>query len=518
MLDMVSQVSEVKMMPFDQAITEGWVKWIEPQRREQYIALNLSLGRRDVRPQPVRIAYTPMNGTGTTNVGKVLIEAGHTVEIFPAQSQYDGSFGGVRYRTPNPEVRQAMEDVITWAEERGADLALATDPDADRIGLAAPDANGRWRFFAGNEIASLLTYYRLQSLSERGQLPHKPLVVKTEVTTNLMHKIAESFGAVCLGELLVGFKYIAAALHQWDIGETYLGISGKSADFIIGCEESHGVLLSADVRDKDAAGAALLLAELASELKAKKQNFVDYLQQIYRKYGYHANQLSSMVMEGAVGLESIRRMQAVLREDPPKTIGNIKVLHFIDHWDENGRFGRVQSETDRSSRNVLVFELDNDARVILRPSGTEPKTKLYVEVHSTPADDQEPFDDVIAKADVQAQMLLDVFTKEVLMRIGIDVPMFALRCSDLLSIDNKLRFAKILSAWLEQLTNRDPQTLTQDPDADRTWLLPQLQAINPNPRGLLDAGFKLFLSDLKQQAQIPSHILDQMSKIWQDLP
>lgn len=513
MLSLVAQVQKVQTMPFIQAIEQGHVSFISEQKRQRYIETNLKLVQ-GFPCKPVRVAFTPMHGTGSTSVVPLLRKAGHDVHVLPKQQEFDGAFSHVRYRMPNPEVREAMQDLQEYGASVSADIALATDPDADRIGMLAPDDQGRWRFFTGNEIAVLLTHHRLSTLQQRGQGKQQPIVVKTEVTTDLIRRITADFGGICLGGLLVGFKYIGAALRCWEIGESYLGVAGSLEQFVIGAEESHGILLTSEIRDKDAAGAALLLTELASVCRENHDNVCDYLERIYRTYGYFCNDLRSLVMEGAVGVANIRDMQMALRQNPPSHIAGVPVSRIIDFWDETSDFGPISSETDRSSRNVLAFYLDNQARMVLRPSGTEPKAKLYIEVSTNPLSPHDDFEAVVSKTNLQAQQLADAFIQVALQSIGISIPLFALATSDILSLDKKHTFGEILPRWVESIQRMEqeiPETLYPQCAAE---LAQQLSSISPQPKGLLTTGFRRYL----QECSIKESVKQSIVAIWEQLP
>lgn len=513
MLDLVAQVEDVKKLTFAEAVQQGYVSWITDDKRKQYMEANLKLVQ-GYPVQPVRVAYTPMHGTGSTSVVPLLQAVGHDVHTLPSQQAFDGAFSHVRYRMPNPEVREAMQDLIDYAASMSADIALATDPDADRIGMVAPDTTGRWRFFTGNEIAVLLTHHRLHTLKQRNQLANQPIVVKTEVTTDLIRKITEAFDGVCLGGLLVGFKYIGAALRCWEIHESYLGVSGSLEQFVIGSEESHGILLTPEIRDKDAAGAALLLAELASHCRENQDNVCDYLMRIYRTHGYFCNDLRSLVMEGAVGISNIRDMQMALRNHPPSHIAGVAVTKFVDFWDESGSFGPIVSETDRSSRNVLSFALENGARMVLRPSGTEPKAKLYIEVSTSPLQKHDDFDTIVRQANQQAQKLADAFIQMALQSIGMNIPLYALATSDILSLDKKQKFGEILPRWVESIQREGTQLQPEAYPRSAAELAQQLSRISPQPKGLLSAGLTRYLEQHTIEKQIQQKLLD----IWQLLP
>src|SRR5262249_12314578 len=265
-----------------------------------------------------------------------------------------------------------------------ANLALATDPDADRIGgLVCRDKDGKgdYRFLTGNEIAALLTHYKLNQLSKQGGLPASPIIVRTEVTTSLVSRSANKFGAQVVENLLVGFKYIAEVLWQLESTGAYEDVRGTPADFVLGCEESHGILTTSAIRDKDAGGAAVFIADMALEQKRQGRSVVDYLEQLFRQFGYFRNEVVNIVMTGIEGKSNMARMLDALRQAPPKAIGGLPVTGFEDLRDEEGRLGSIKGATDFASRNFLIFRLGDDqsAKVALRPSGTEPKAKAYIE-------------------------------------------------------------------------------------------------------------------------------------------
>jgi len=222
-------------------------------------------------------------------------------------------------------------------------------------------------------------------LLQQGRLPRSPIVVKTEVTSNLVTRIARHFKAQVFDNLLVGFKYIAHVIWELEQKGAYEDVTGSPEDFVIGCEESHGILVTPKIRDKDASGAALLMAELALDQKRRGQTVLDYLNAIYRQFGYFRNEGIPVVMSGILGRQNMARMLDALRSSPPKEIAGLSVTSYEDLRDEKGRLGPMKGATDYASRNVLAFALGERARIILRPSGTEPKAKTYLEVCSPPA-------------------------------------------------------------------------------------------------------------------------------------
>jgi phosphoglucomutase/phosphomannomutase len=326
---------------------------------------------------------------------EVLVQQGFRVLPVEEQMKPDGMFTNVT-QTPNPEVPLSMDRAEALAKKENADLVLSTDPDADRLGAMIPfveGAKGRagegaksgsWRFVTGNEIAALLTHFKLSKLAERGEMPGSPIVIKTEVTTGLITRIARHFRAQVVDNLLVGFKYIADVLWHLEQNGAYEDVRGRPQDFVIGGEESHGILVTPEIRDKDAAGGALLMAELALDQKRRGKTVLDYLEAIYRQFGYFRNEVFPVVMTGIEGKQNMARMLNQLRQTPLREIGGLAVTEFEDLSDEHGRLGPIKGATDAASRNVLLFHLGEQARVALRPSGTEPKAKAYIEVSSPP--------------------------------------------------------------------------------------------------------------------------------------
>jgi phosphoglucomutase/phosphomannomutase len=276
------------------------------------------------------------------------------------------------------------------AREKHADLVIATDPDADRIGGLActtTDGTGSYRFLTGQEIASLLTWFKLSRLASQGDLPASPIVVTTEVTTGQITRIARHFGSQIVNDLLVGFKYHADVLWQLETTGQYGDVKGTPADFVIATEESHGILATAALRDKDSACAALLLAELSLHLKRQNRTITELLADLSRQFGYYRNELLNLVLPGVEGKRDMARMLDALRTNPPKQIGGVPVVGFEDLRNEDGRMGPFRGDTDRAARNFLIFRLAEpglEGKVCLRPSGTEPKAKAYLEVSSAP--------------------------------------------------------------------------------------------------------------------------------------
>jgi phosphoglucomutase/phosphomannomutase len=390
MADLVDQVKAIKSLAWPDALRSGKIHPIEESAHQAYIDL---ICKQSLVGPPrfdeFQVVFTPLHGVGHLTAMEALVKQGFRVQGVAEQMQPDGQFPNVT-KSPNPEVPESMDKAEALARSIGADLVLATDPDADRLGAMIPGVrgqeseDGRWRFVTGNEIVALLTYFKLSKLSAQGSLPESPIVIKTAVTTSLVTRIARQFGCQVVEDLLVGFKYIAEVLWQLEQTGSYEEVRGQPGDFIIGCEESHGVLVTPAIRDKDAAGGALLLAELALDLKRQGQTMLSCLDDLYRRFGYCHNSVANLVMPGIEGKQNMLRMLDRLRRGPPREIAGLAVTAFEDWRDEQGRFGPLKGATDAASRNVLLFRLGEQARVALRPSGTEPKAKAYVEVCSPP--------------------------------------------------------------------------------------------------------------------------------------
>src|SRR5262249_31673497 len=244
----------------------------------------------------------------------------------------------------------SMDRALDLAKKHKAELVLATDPDADRLGAMAPVKLGgeEWRVLNGNTIAALLTYFKLSRLAEQGRMPSAPIVVKTLVTSSQVTRIARHFQAQSVDNLLVGFKYIAEVLWQLEQSGVYEEVRGTPEDFIIGCEESHGILVTPHIRDKDAAGAALLLAELAVEQKRQGRTVIEYLGAIERRFGYFHNEVRTITLPGIEGKQTMAKMLDKLRASPPRRLAGLAVTDVDDLQNEKGWMGPFRGATDRS--------------------------------------------------------------------------------------------------------------------------------------------------------------------------
>ena len=379
----ISSIDEVKWQK-----KTGKIHSIGKEVDEVYLTKikNLSLNPQTIAEQKnLSIVYTPLHGTGITLVPKALQLFGfQNVTILEKQATPDGDFPTVA--SPNPEEKTAMEMVLQKAKEIDADLVLATDPDADRMGIAAKDHHGEWQLFNGNMTASLLVHYILSQKARETDFKDK-FIVKTIVTTELINAMAQDFAIDC-EDVLTGFKYIAEQIRKFE---------GKK-EFLVGGEESYGTLVSDFVRDKDAVSACCMIAELAAVLKSQGRSLFDLLLQLYQKYGLYKTELLSLTKKGQDGVKEIADMMKHFRECPPQALENYKILKIKDFKTQKTYYPQNNKEEDilLPSSNVLQFFTEEGDKITVRPSGTEPKIKFYFEVRSD-LQKAADFDEISAK-------------------------------------------------------------------------------------------------------------------------
>lgn len=423
MADLVEQVTTIRSMTWPEAVRTGKVHFLDTTSHKAYIDLCL---KQSLVPAPrtddFKVVFTPLHGVGSMTAMEAMVAQGFRVLPVPEQMAPDGQFPNVT-KSPNPEVPESMDRAARLAAETRADLVLATDPDADRLGAMAPDRQGVWHVITGNQLAALLTHFKLHKLAQFGRLPRSPIVVRTEVTTSLVTLIARQFSAQVIDDLLVGFKYVADLLWRLERDGAYGDVQGTPADFILATEESHGILLTPQIRDKDAGAAALVMAELALDQKRKGKTVIDYLESLYREYGYYKNEGVSIYMRGVEGKQQMAALLDSLRYQPIQQIAGLAVTFFEDLRDEEGKFGPLQGATDAASRNVLLFRCGDEVRVALRPSGTEPKAKAYIEVRSAPCaatTSAQQWQQVKDRVEQLFGRVTDDFLTQALGRIGLD--------------------------------------------------------------------------------------------------
>ncbi len=415
MADLVDQVTLIKEIPWNEAVRGGKVHFLDDAPHQAYIELCCKQSLvKPPRFDEIQVVFTPLHGVGAMTALEVLVQQGFRVRPVEEQMKPDGQFPNVT-QTPNPEMPASMDRGLALAQNLGADIVLATDPDADRIGAMTIERDGQtFRFLNGNMIAALLTHFKLSKLAEEGRMPRNPIVIKTMVTTGLITRIARHFQAQLVENLLVGFKYIAEVLWQLELSGRYEDVAGTPEDFVIASEESHGILMTPKIRDKDAAGAALLLAEMALDQKRHGRTVGEYLEGIERQFGYFHNEVRNLVMPGIEGKRDMARMLDRLRAQPPQEIAGLAVTALDDLLNEDGWMGPFKGATDKAARNFLIFKMGETARIALRPSGTEPKAKAYVEVCSGPcpaATSAKQWQESCRQADELAKKVADEFLK-----------------------------------------------------------------------------------------------------------
>ena len=390
----------VKTMPFDEGLEKGLIEYIGADVVEKFYAQVLS---QQINPgvcekAKLRVVYTPLNGTGNKPVREILRRIGQTdVAVVPQQENPDGNFPTCPF--PNPEIREAFNCALELAEKQGADLLLATDPDCDRVGIAVYDA-GEYKLMTGNEVGVLLTEYILSCRKAQGTLPKAPVVIKSFVTTELVTRVAEKYGAETRS-LLTGFKYIGELI-------TKLEAAGEPERFIVGMEESYGYLAGTHARDKDAVVASMLITEMAAYYKAQGMTLIEKMQALYREHGMYRNSLLNFAFEGASGMEKMRELMQSLRDAAPTQIADLPVLAVSDYQSRetvDTATGDVTS-IDLPRSNVLRYRLPGGSGVIVRPSGTEPKIKVYITAVAADEAQATALGDAIA-ADMRAKMQLD---------------------------------------------------------------------------------------------------------------
>ena len=370
-MNKVDIFDDVKTIDFDTAVAEGKIEYIGEDIIEEY--LNCVLACR-VAPEAdvksLNVIYTPLHGSGNKPVRSILKKIGVTdVTVVPEQELPDGNFPTAPY--PNPEIRQAFECALKLADELKPELLLATDPDCDRVGIAVRDGE-EYKLLSGNDVGALLLDFVLARRKENGTLPENPLAVKTIVTTELCRKIAEGYGCE-LVDVLTGFKFIGEQI-------TMLEAKGEENRFVFGFEESYGYLGGTYVRDKDAVIASMLICEMVAYYKAQGKNLIEVLEGLYKKYGYYICAQKSFTCEGESGMKQIKGMMEALRNDTPKEINGSKVVKFDDYEASVSRDLKNGNETKITlpRSNVLCFYMEDGCSLIVRPSGTEPKIKLYI--------------------------------------------------------------------------------------------------------------------------------------------
>ena len=382
----VTEFSAVKTMDKDEAVKAGLYNVIGEDIDDKYME---QLKKQSIHPdiikkmaKDIKIVYTPLHGTGNLPVRRVLKELGfEKVIVVPEQEKPDGNFPTVSY--PNPESPAAWELALALAKKEDADIVLATDPDADRLGVYCKDTKtGEYVSFTGNMSGMLIAEYILRERKATGTMPENPALVETIVTTDMAKVIAADYG-VKLIEVLTGFKYIGEQIRLFEKNHTY--------NYVFGLEESYGCLAGTYARDKDACVAVMMLCEVASYYKSQGKTLWDAMIDLYEKYGYFKEGLETLTLKGIDGAEQIQNIMTDMRNNPPKELGGYKVVAVRDYKEDTRKdlaTGEV-TKTGLPTSNVLYYELTDNAWCCVRPSGTEPKIKFYFGVKGTSLADAE---------------------------------------------------------------------------------------------------------------------------------
>jgi phosphomannomutase len=370
-IERVMNVSEIRRRPFAEALAAGQISYCQKEIDAAFIAAVKSQSLPG--PRELKIVYSPLHGVGVSAVLPALAADGFKdVETFGPHAEPSGDFPNVPGNVSNPENPRVFDNIVEHAANVGADLVLATDPDCDRLGAAAPRASkgsAEWKSFTGNQIAALLAEFVLTARKKAGSLSPQHYVCKTLVTTEMVRRIADQFNVQTYGDLQVGFKWIGKEIDD----------KGPE-NFVFGCEESHGYLVGTHVRDKDAAVAAMLLAELAATCKAEGKTLHEKLDALYWQYGYHAESQISLTMPGAAGMQDMQNLMARFRNDPPQQLAGMTVVRVRDYKSLTELVpGKSPTLFTGPAGDMVMLDFAAKGNyVAVRPSGTEPKVKFYM--------------------------------------------------------------------------------------------------------------------------------------------
>ncbi len=369
-IDRVMNTQAIQTVPFKQAVADGKVHFVTDEIDQKY---RVAAGKFAwPGPRDCKILYTPLHGVGSFAVLPLLEDAGFAdVTVYGPHSEPNGDFPNVPGHVSNPENVAVFAEPIKVAQREGYDVILATDPDCDRLGVAAPltpDTAGPWATINGNQIGALLADFVLAKRAELGLSKPGDYVIKTLVTTNLTAKIAESYGARCEGNIHVGFKWIAGLMDACG-----------PAGFAFGTEESHGYLIGTYCRDKDGSVACLLMSQLVADLKSKGKTLHQRLDELFKQHGIHREELINVQMEGSQGMELMQKLMATFRSAPPETLGDVKIAKIRDYERLIIRAANGQvTPLEAPKSNMIIMDLEQPGNyVAVRPSGTEPKVKFY---------------------------------------------------------------------------------------------------------------------------------------------
>ena len=392
-----TDIFSVEYMELSDALKSGIVEYVGAELNEMFLQ---TIQRQQLNPDAVKevadtfkLIYSPLHGTGSRPVKEILKRIGFkNVLVVKEQDTEDGNFPTVK--SPNPENAEAFTIAIEMAKENDVDFIIGTDPDCDRVGVVVRDADGVYRTLTGNQTGALLVEYILRSKSEQGTLPKDGVVIKTIVTTELAAKIAESYGIEIMN-VFTGFKYIGEKMTEF--------AEKKNHTYLIGFEESYGYLVGTHARDKDGVVASMLIAEMAAYYKTKGKSLYEAMQDIYKKYGYFVEQTNAYTMPGKDGMERMANILNSLRDNAPTTINGLEVIKTTDYLTQTISYkcGTEKPLEGLPKSNVLRYDLsDEKSYFIVRPSGTEPKIKLYLGTSAGSIDEaQKIIDGIVADAE-----------------------------------------------------------------------------------------------------------------------
>ena len=370
-INKIDVFSGIKSAPFDEGLKSGMINYIDDKAIDAYMA---EVKKQSLHPEGcakagLTVVYTPLNGTGNKPVRRILKEIGiDNVVVVPEQENPDGTFATCPY--PNPEIREALTKGLELCAKEKPDLLLATDPDCDRVGIAVPDGEG-YALFTGNEVGALLLEYIARERTAMGTMPKNPIAVKTIVTTDITRAIAKKYNVEII-EVLTGFKFIGEQIG-------FLEEKGEENRYIFGFEESYGYLAGSYVRDKDAVVASMLICEMAAFYRAQGVSLIEARKKMYEEYGCYCNKLDTFAFEGASGMAKMQEIMNRMRTDYPEEIAGTKVIALADYEasEKTDLLNGSKTIIDLPKSNVITLYLEGGASLVIRPSGTEPKIKIY---------------------------------------------------------------------------------------------------------------------------------------------
>ncbi|MDE5973924.1 MAG: phospho-sugar mutase [Eubacterium sp.] len=369
----VDYFTGIKSMDFDKAVADGIIEYMGDTVINAFLdeVQKQCVNPDIVKESDLKVIYTPLNGTGNKPVRAILDRIGvKDVYVVPEQELPDGNFPTCPF--PNPEIRQSFKCALKMAEEIQPDLLLATDPDCDRVGIAVQDGDGGYKLMSGNEVGAMMLNYLLSQKAEKGTLSEQSVAVKSFVSTDLAEVIAKKYNCT-FKNLLTGFKYIGELITQ-------LESEGRANDFVMGFEESYGYLAGTHARDKDAVVASMLICEMAAYYKSQGKSLAEVMDSLYDEFGYYFNVVESYTFEGAAGMEKMADIMNSLRESAPNNFAGYEVIR-VDDYKTSTSINVADSSTETielPKSNVLAYTLMNGNKIIVRPSGTEPKIKAYI--------------------------------------------------------------------------------------------------------------------------------------------